>query len=532
MIAKEIVDLNNLNFFSNLVSDYSSQNKKLNSFISCFPSDESILKKIKKRKLSTEIRLDLASVLKSQYKKTIFLNSNLKKVNSNINKIKSENTYTITTGHQLSLFANPLFLIYKIVNVINLSSRISKITKKNIVPVFWLASEDHDFEEIKSLNLFSNKYDWIKKHSKSAVGSISTKSIDLFIDNIFNSFEDYPYKKKLKKILIETYTKNNNLSASIRSLLTFFFGKYGLLILDPNDIVLKRYFKSNMKSEIQNQISFHEVSRQTNKLSKSYKAIIKPRKLNLFYFNGKKRFRIEKKDKTYYLIDGQMKWSQKQILKEINDFPERFSPNVILRTLYQETILPNIVYIGGPTEISYWLQFKSLFYRTKTEFPILILRSFVLNVNAKDSNFLKKNKIISTELFFPLEQFLSKLLYKKSKINLIDELNHFNDLKESISKKTKRINNPLNEHSLSVCKKIENDLKKLEKKVIKYQKKDHVLYIDILTELHSRIFHKNIIQERSCSFFYYYLKYGDKFFDVLLKKLNCLESGYIILKGL
>jgi len=176
------------------------------------------------------------------------------------------------------------------------------MTKKNIVPIFWLASEDHDFEEIKSLNLFSNKHDWIKKHSKSAVGSISTKSIDLFIDNIFNSFEDYPYKKKLKKILIETYTKNNNLSTSIRSLLTFFFGKHGLLILDPNDVVLKRYFKSHIKSEIQNQISFHEVSRQTNKFSKSYKAIIKPRELNLFYFNGKKRFRIEKKDKIYFDI--------------------------------------------------------------------------------------------------------------------------------------------------------------------------------------------------------------------------------------
>ena len=84
---------------------------------------------------------------------------------------------------------------------------------------------------------------------------------------------------------------------------------------------------------------------------------------------------------------------------------------------------------------------------------------------------------------------------------------------------------------MSICKKIEKDLKKLEKKVIKYQKKDHASYIKILTKIHSSIYQENIIQERSCSFFYYYLKYGDEFFDTLLKKLNCLESGYIILKG-
>lgn len=531
MILKETIDLKNLNFFSNLVNDYSLKNKKLAPFISSFPSEKSIVKQLKNRKLSNEIRKDLVSVLKKQYKKTNFLNSNFKKANNNIEQLISQNTYTITAGHQLSLFANPLFLIYKIVNIINLSSRISKITKKNIIPIFWLASEDHDFEEIKSLNLLSNKYDWNKKNINSAVGSISTKKIDLFIENIFNSLGSYPHKKDLKKILVETYTKNENLSRSIRSLLTFFFGKHGLVVLDPNDAILKNHFKKSMKLEVMNQCTFNLVSSQTNELSKDYKTIINPRKLNLFYFIGKKRLRIVKKEKTYYLIDNEKKWSQKQLLDEIELFPERFSPNVILRTLYQETVLPNIVYVGGPTEISYWLQFKSLFSHMKINFPILILRSGVLNVNSKHSTFLTKNKIKSDELFFPLDQFLSRMLYKKSKINLLKELSDFTHLSKSINKKTMKIDSSLNQHSLSIVKKIENDLKKLEKKIIKYQKKDHIAYIKFLTEIHSSIYHEKIIQERSFSFFHYYLNYGDKFFDILLEKLNCLESGYIILKG-
>ncbi len=531
MILKEIIDFKKINFFSKLVNDYNSKEKKLKPFISSFPSEETIIKQIKKRKLSRDVRFDLVSVFKKQYQNTNFLNSNLDRINNNIENLLSDKTYTITTGHQICLFANPLFLIYKIINIINLSSRISKVSKKNIVPIFWLASEDHDFEEIKSLNLFSRQHDWSKKHDNSDVGSISTKNIDLFIDDIFSSFEDYPYKKDLKKLLIETYTKNDTLSKGIRSLLTFFFAKHGLLILDANDSVLKKHFKSILKLEIKDQTSFDLVSSQTKELSKDYKTIVKPRELNLFYLKGNNRVRIVKKNKKYQLVNNQKEWSQKQILDEIEGFPERFSPNVILRTLYQEKILPNIAYVGGPTEISYWLQLKSLFSKLKLEFPILVMRSFVLNVNYDHYKFLKKNKVESIELFFPIEQFLSRSLYKKSKINLIQELNEFSSLFNSIDKKTKKIDNSLNIHSLSICKKIEKDLQKLEKKIIKYQKKDHTSYVQILSQIHSSFYFKNNIQERSSSFFYYYLKHGDKFFDILIKKLNCLESGYIILKG-
>ncbi len=531
MILKEKVDLKNLNLFSSLVKDYSSQKKTLSPFLSSFPSKESILNKIKKTKFSNELRSDLVSVFKKQYKETIFFNSNLKKVNKNIGRLLLDNTYTITTGHQLSLFANPLFLIYKIINIINLSLEISKISKKNIIPVFWLASEDHDFDEIKSFNLFSNKYNWDRVNNNSPVGLIETKGIDVFIEKFFSSFDDYPYKKELKKILIKTYCKNSNLSSAFRSLLTYFFGNSGLLILDPNERLLKKHFIPSFKLEILNQTSFDLVSKQSVKISKDYKTTVNPRELNLFYIKQKKRVRLLVKKKKYYLLDGTKEWNKQSILEEINNFPERFSPNVILRTLYQETILPNIVYVAGPSEISYWLQFKSLFSYMKKELPILSLRSFVLNINKSDWETLKKNKINTIDLFNPLDYFLSKSLYKKSKINLIDELNLMNKISESINKKTKKIDSSLNVHSSVILKKIEKDLKKLEKKLIKYQKKDHFEYLDLLTQIHSSVYQKNIIQERSLSFFSFYLKYGNKFFEILSKKLNCLESGYIILKG-
>ena len=135
-------------------------------------------------------------------------------------------------------------------------------------------------------------------------------------------------------------------------------------------------------------------------MSSFYKTIIKPREINLFYFNRKKRFRIVKNNQIFHLVNGKKKWSINQILKEIDDYPERFSPNVILRTLYQESILPNIAYVGGPTEISYWLQFKYLFDKMKIQFPILVLRSFVLNLKSEHSKFLLKNKINLKDLFF------------------------------------------------------------------------------------------------------------------------------------
>ena len=223
MIKKEIIDFNDLNIFSDLIKDYKSKKKEISQFISSFPTKEAIIKQIRKKKLSKEIRLDLVKSLKKQYKKTEFINSDFKKINYNIDSLISENTFTITAGHQLNLFSNPLFLIYKVVNIINLSSKISKASKKNIVPIFWLASEDHDFEEISSFNFLNKNYKWKKKYDNSPVGNLKTKSLKLLIENIFNSTKEYPYKKDLKNIVLKTHLNNHNLSNAIRSILTFFF---------------------------------------------------------------------------------------------------------------------------------------------------------------------------------------------------------------------------------------------------------------------------------------------------------------------
>ena len=109
MIKKEIIDFSDLNVFSDLIKDYKSKKKEISQFISSFPTEEAIIKQIRKKKLSKEIRLDLVKSLKKQYKKTEFINSDLKKINYNIDSLISENTFTITAGHQLNLFSNPLF---------------------------------------------------------------------------------------------------------------------------------------------------------------------------------------------------------------------------------------------------------------------------------------------------------------------------------------------------------------------------------------------------------------------------------------
>ena len=531
-VEKEKIKLKDFSFISNLVTDYSENNHKLKSFVTDFPNEKSIIKKIKNRKFSSSLRSDLVKVLKKQYSNTFFYNSNLELVNKNINKISLTDTYTITTGHQLCLFSNPLFLIYKIIDVINLSKKISKISNKNIIPIFWLASEDHDFDEIKEFNLCENKYVWNKKTSNKQVGLIKTKQIKVFINNIFQSIEDGPNKKDLKKILTETYSKNVNLSFATRSLLTFFFAKHGLVVLDSNDSILKKHFKSIIKKDIIENISHKFVSSQTKKISKFYNPVVKPRNINFFYLKNEKRIRIFYDKNKYRLVDSSKSWTEKEIVNEIEINPEKFSPNVILRTLFQEKILPNIVYIGGPSEISYWLQFKTLFSNLKVSFPILINRSFILNIDRDHIKFLHKNRIKIIDLISPLDGFLYKSLYKKATINLNNEVSDFTKILKSIMRKSKKVDNSLDVHVLAQGKKIEKILLNVERKIIKNQKKNYVEFLKQLSNIHSHVYNNNIIQERRLTFLYYYLKYGNKFFDTLFKKLDCLEKEYIILKGL
>ena len=257
------------------------------------------------------------------------------------------------------ILLGPLYFIYKIISTINLVNSLkSQYPSYNFIPVFWLASEDHDFDEISSINLFNKKVLW-KTNQKGSVGRMKLDDFDLVLDKLDDLMCNDKNYQFLREIFRNSYNKKNNLSEATRFLINQLFGSYGLLVIDGDDKKLKRKLIDVIDKDI-NENHFYKIISKTNKkIQKLYhkQAFVRP--VNFFDISNNNRMRIENK------IDKQ----------KISNSPENYSPNVLLRPIYQEMILPNIAYVGGSGEISYWLQLRDVFSELFLSMPIIVLRN-------------------------------------------------------------------------------------------------------------------------------------------------------------
>lgn len=516
-------------YFSSLICNYLDEKSELKPFYNRFPNLNSFKDQIeeKQQAFSVQSRTVLVESLNKQYQNIDASKSTLQ----NIELLKSNNTFTITTGHQLNLFTGPLYFLYKIISAINLSKQLKEINPKyNFVPVYWMATEDHDFEEINYFNFKGKKIQW-NKDAQGAVGELSTKGLepvfDLFLKELGNS-KNASYLKQLFK---DAYIKHDNLADATRFLANALFKEYGLVIIDANDAKLKKEFAPYMAEELLNNTSFKEVLKTNDKLSKDYGIQVNPREINLFYLKENLRERIVYEDEVYKVLNTDIYWSLSEIQKELLEYPERFSPNVIMRPLYQEVILPNLCYIGGGGELAYWFQLKQFFNKVEVPFPILLLRNSVLIQTEKQFEKLEKLNISSTDIFLKRDAFINSKVreisnieidFSKQKKHLV---NQFEELYEVAKQTDKSFLGAVKAQELKQLK----GLDKLEKRLLKAQKNALSDQVSRMTELQNELFPNGSLQERNANFSEFYLEYGEQLIPKLIQSLEPLKGEFLVL---
>lgn len=376
-MKKHCVDLNKTGQFSRFFLDYIEGKEPLKPFYSHLPKLESFREAIKAKKFPAENRKTLHQVLQNQYKGVEFSDE----VSANLASIIDEKTFTVTTGHQLNLFTGPLYFIYKIVSTVNLAKKLkSAYPGFHFVPVYWMATEDHDFDEINYFKLDGKKYQW-NCSQKGAVGDFELdESFKVFLKEVH--FAPEVFKK--------AYQSSKTLGEAVRKYVNQLFGEEGLIVVDGNDSALKAIFKPAILGDLFDHSPFKEAQHTTTALEHlGYKSQIFPREVNLFYLEKGIRERIERVGDGFQVLNSEIKFSSDDIKSLIDTNPERFSPNVVLRPLYQEMILPNLAYLGGPAEVVYWLQLKGIFEHFGIAFPLLLPRNFALIL---DGAVLKKTR--------------------------------------------------------------------------------------------------------------------------------------------
>jgi bacillithiol biosynthesis cysteine-adding enzyme BshC len=526
---KKHVDIKKTKVYSDFVFDFLNENKTLKNFFNLSFDIKNFKKQIEmKKSFQLSKRNILVKELLSQYS-----DIDDKKVLNNINLLSKESTFTVTTGHQLSILTGPIFFIYKIISIINLCVKLKKeYPKNNFLPVFWLASEDHDFEEISEVYFRDKKINYSTKN-KGSVGRMKLDEFKAFLDQIFKFFPKNNLAKRIQKIITSVYKEEFTLAAATRNLVHQLFGDKGLIIIDPDSHNLKKVFSSYMKDELISNTCEDCVNKTIKSIkegySEKYTPQVNPREINLFHLKTNLRERIIRKDSKYILSNKKL--SQNEMLKELKKSPENFSPNVLMRPLYQEVVLPNLCYIGGPSEISYWLQLKNFFDYHGVVFPIINPRASVLLITPKMRRKINKYFIKENEIFLNKNDFINLNIKKHSDFDInLDYLKialkkQFNDLNDLVEKTDSSFLGAVNAQK----KKQFNGIDKLEKRLLKAQKRKMSFIENDLKNLYGEIYPDTIFQERKINFIDIYVHYGDTFFKNLFNKIDLFEKKFLLI---
>ena len=323
----------------------------------------------------------------------------------------------------------------------------------------------------------------------------------------------------------------SNLTDATRFLTNELFGEYGLVILDADNQDLKRTFIPYIKEELTQQTSYKKVLETTEKL-KNYSIQVNPREINLFYMEDDLRERIIFENGKYSVNNTKIEFSETEILELLENNPEKFSPNVIMRPLYQEVILPNLCYIGGGGEIAYWLELKSFFDSVNITFPMLLLRNSAVFATEKQAKKADKLGLSWSDLFSKQTDLINE------KIKALDDFsidlsiqkdflkNQFHYLHSLAQKTDKSFLGAVKAQEAKQIKGLEN----LEKRLLKAQKRKHSETLERITDLQNELFPNQSLQERQTNFSEYYLEYGKIFIDKLMFRLKPLDTNFEIIK--
>lgn len=477
--------------FSPLFLDYINKKDSLHSFYGRFPDLSSFEGQLNDKVFDQAKRQILVDTLQRQYAQIG------KKPDFSV--LLEPNTYTVTTGHQLNIFTGPLYIIYKLITTINLARKLKETYPAyNFVPVYWMATEDHDFAEINHFSLFGKNYAWTTEQ-RGAVGRMNPKELKTLFDQI-------PEKLTLFE---EAYLKHNTLADSARYYVNELFGAEGLICLDADDAALKRVFAPVMRDELTSQTSSELVAQQTDALEKlGYKTVITSRAINLFYLDDQLRERIERKeDGNYRIVHTKRQFSETELLNLLDEHPEQFSPNVVLRPLYQETILPNLAYIGGPSEVPYWLQLKPVFDHFQTAFPILMPRNFAMYVPAVSAKRIRKLGLTPEELFKDTLTLKREFVetHARHTLKFDNENKIVHKALDNILHKAQMVDPTLERAVLAETTRFANAVARLEKKMRRAEEHNQDIGVRQLLAVKNELFPNGGLQERSENFLTFFL---------------------------
>lgn len=507
---------------------YNSNPTQFDSFIAYRPDFQSFAETIEQRKKFEINRELLVEVLMSQYSKF----QTRAETANNIAALAYDNTFTVITAHQPSLLLGPLYFIYKIVTTIKLANQLNLAHPGHtIVPVFITGGEDHDFEEVNHINIFNKKLEW-KNDEKGSVGMMSTRTLQDVLAELKPLLGNSENATEIFDLIEKNYTQFDTYQVSAQGLINDLFGRFGLVVLNMNNALLKSTFRPIIKAEILQQPTVQIVQNTQNELGNlGYKAQAFSREINFFYLEKGIRERIILEKNIYKVLNTKIEFTESSLLEEIDKHPEHFSPNVIMRPLYQESILPNLAYIGGGGELAYWIERKAQFEHFNVFYPMLLRRNSVLWLDKNTMQRVEKYGLTPLDLFGDTDLVVKQYLHKNASVNLNlqQEKAEITAIFDRIKALAHKIDTTLEATVAAENIKQSAVIDQLESRLLRAEKQKNEVVLNQIKALMQKAAPNGGLQERFENFLPYYVKYGTSFFDILIENLDPISTHFDVL---
>ncbi|MBI1803480.1 MAG: bacillithiol biosynthesis cysteine-adding enzyme BshC [Ignavibacteriae bacterium] len=463
-----------------------------------------------------------------------------------IHQLAEENTFAIVTGQQVGILGGPLYTVYKTITAVKLARQLHEAHPQyNFVPVFWLEGEDHDFEEVNKVGLLNNEHQPVtieyllkgKKIQKNlgAVGEIELNgSLDLFFDQLQKTLTNSEFRESILQTIRKTYTPSSTFNRAFAQLMNSLFEDEGLVFISSNDRRLKQLLSSVFLKEIN---EFPRVSQliiqQSAELEVNYHAQMKTKAMNLFLFYKGGRYFIEPRENDFALRGTRQYFSKEELIRMVEENPEMISPNVALRPICQDTILPTLAYVGGPSEVAYFAQLKPVYQYYDLTMPIIYPRASATVLEERQLKIMEKYQLDVMEFFENYRSINDKVIQLISEVTIDDMFTEaaqriadtLNEMRFGLNYIDPTLMGPLE----STRERIDGHLTALKQRANDAQKRKHEVALRQVQKVVNQIMPNGNLQEREFNIIYFLNKHGLEFTKWLLGELQITQFKHQIL---
>ena len=518
--------------YSHIFLDFLKKTDKIKSY---YPAEslESVAQKLQAKEFD---RNNLADILTSQNK--LFGSSQL--TFDNIEKLRNKDSIVVATGQQAGLFGGSLLILIKALAIVKSAKEYEAELNQPVIPIFWIAGDDHDFEEVNHTYTLDRNSDIIKvtydttpevQLPTSELIFKNQEALDLAKEELKNSLGNTDFTPELYELIDQCYTSTESYTTAFGKIMASLTKDYGLVLFSPSDPKVKKLAIPFFKSIIEKQTELHQLLDKTNSnlQTDNYHTQVEKSEnsVHLFYnLDGRKPI-LQSGDK---FAVGDKIFSKDEILSAIEEHPEKFSPDVMTRPLWQSLLFPVVSQKGGAAEIAYLAQIHKLFPLFDIVLPYYKARPTLTVIEKRYESLMDTHHINFEDLVGDIEVLINRILFESFPDNLEQKMKDLNSsIKnkfEDFTKDSISFDNSLERFAEQIFGKIEHNLNAFESKVFAAHKKKSKESRDRIYRLWYSLYPNRTFQERVLNVSYFISRYSFNFIPFLYDQIESEQSKH------